>query len=71
MDEFDEDYEYSEIFTKIVNFMEKLSSGYLDISIDAINFPSQDKIFYVNCYISEKGKNFNVGEILPLNVTRH
>ncbi|MEM4396734.1 MAG: hypothetical protein QXR30_03690 [Candidatus Woesearchaeota archaeon] len=39
--------------------------GVLDYSIDAVNFPSLNKVFYLYCYMTEKGKEFLVSDNIP------
>ncbi len=62
------DYEEKilEIMERSSEMIENMYNG-VDFSIDAINFPSSEKIFYLECYMSEKGKYFATPDNLPID----
>lgn len=72
---FDNDFD-DEDFTPEIEYMIKQSTlmieniirGIKDFSVDAFNFPTpSDKVFYLDCYISKRGKNLITPDNLPFS----
>lgn len=68
---FDKDFEDDEFISKIEEMIEKslmiknVINGINDFSIDAINFPTLSKVFYLDCYISKRGNDFMTPDNIP------